>query len=361
GTVQKARAKLNTSFLTIVFARRFAPYKRPTLMLNDRERFASLLKDKQRPIQLIVAGKAHPADTAGKAMIKEIIDFTREFEVDDRVLFVEDYNRDIAELLVQGADVWLNNPIKPNEASGTSGMKAGMNGVLNISVLDGWWPECFNGANGWAITAGDLYSNPQMRDRTESAQIYDLLEGEITDFYYARNDSEVPHQWVAAMKESIYTVATGFNIYRTMNEYNDFFYQPALQTNKSLLDNDGRLLRELTARATRLAAGWPSITIEKVETELDSVGRILSGDRLKYSCAVSFKGFDPSDIAVEIVARDRAGINAIELSRSDSGGSPSLFSGEVNFPVSGPVEIDMRIVPGDRLLRRLYPHLVLWA
>ena len=360
GAVKKARAKLNTSFLTIVFARRFAPYKRPTLLLNNRQRLVSLLKDEERPIQLIVAGKAHPADPAGKNMIKEIIDFTREFDVEDRVLFIEDYNRDIAELLVQGADVWLNNPIKPNEASGTSGMKAGMNGVLNMSVLDGWWPECFNAANGWAITAGDLYANAEMRDRAESAQIYSLLEGEIADLYYARNDSEVPHQWVAAMKESIYTVATDFNIYRTLKEYDDLFYRPALKTNESLLKEDGRLLRELTAKASNLAKAWSSVRIEQVETQLDSVGRILSGDKLRFSCAVSYKGFDSSDIAVEIVARDREGITAVELPQSGFG-NPALFSGDAAFAVSGPVEIDVRIVPSDRLVRKLYPQLVLWA
>ncbi len=360
GTVQRARAKLSTSVLTIVFARRFAPYKRPTLLLKDRERLASLLKDEDRPIQLIVAGKAHPADSAGKQMIKDIIDFTREYSVDDRVFFIEDYNRDIAELLVQGADVWLNNPIKPNEASGTSGMKAGMNGVLNMSVLDGWWPECFNGNNGWAITAGDLYSNPDMRDRAESGQIYGLLEGEVADLYYDRNDSEVPHRWVAAMKESIYTVTTGFSIYRTMNEYSNCFYKPALQTNKLLLDNDGRLLKELTAKASHLAENWSSLRIEKVESELDSVGQILSGDKLTFSCEVTYGGLDPSDITAEIVARDREGITTIELPQSESG-NPVVFSGEVAFPVSGPAEIDLRITPFDKLLRSLYPHLVLWA
>jgi len=360
GTVQRTRAKLNTGVLTVVFARRFAPYKRPTLILNDKERLALLLKDEERPIQLVVAGKAHPADPAGKKMIKDIIDFTREFDVDDRVFFIEDYNRDIAELLVQGADVWLNTPIKPNEASGTSGMKAGMNGVLNMSVLDGWWPECYNGANGWAITAGDLYSNAEMRDRAESTQIYSLLEGEIADLYYDRNDSEVPHQWVAAMKESIYTVATGFSIYRTMNEYNDNFYAPALQTNESLLADDARLLKELTAKASRLSAGWQSIKIEKFDTEIDSVDTILSGDKLKFSCTVAYEGFDPSDITAEIVARDREGIHTIEMPRAGSD-NPALFSGKASFAVSGPVEIDLRIVPSDKLLRHLYPHLVLWA
>ncbi len=360
GTVQRARVTLNTSILTIAFARRFAPYKRPTLMLKDKERLVSLLKDEEKPIQLIVAGKAHPADTAGKHMIKEIIDFTREFDVDYRVLFVEDYNREIAELLVQGADVWLNNPIKPNEASGTSGMKAGMNGVLNLSVLDGWWPECFNGENGWAITAGDLYSNPEMRDRAESAQIYSLLEEEIADLYYNRNDSEVPHQWITAMKESIYTVAMKFNIYRTMREYNDYFYTPALQTDKSLSKGDGRLLKELTAKAARLVTGWPSVKIEKIDSELDSVDTILSGDKIRFYCSVSYEEFDASDITVEIVARDRDGMTAIELPSSKTG-NPAHFSGDATFPVSGPVEIELRVVPSDRLIRQLYPQLVVWA
>ncbi len=362
GTVQKARAMLNTRFLTVVFARRFAPYKRPTLILNDKERLASLLKDADRPVQLIIGGKAHPADPAGKNMIKEVIDFTREFGVDDRVLFIEDYDRNIADLLVRGADVWLNNPIKPNEASGTSGMKAGMNGVLNLSVLDGWWPECFNGDNGWAITAGDLYANPEMRDRAEAAQIYNLIEGEIAELYYNRNDSEVPHQWILAMKESIYTVALGFNMNRTLSEYNDLFYKPSLQTGTLLMQKNGTFLKELTAKALRLIAGWPSIKIESVNTDLDSADRILSGDRLHFSCTVSFSGFDPADITAEVVSKDRTGITAFELPQTGSGtGSSVVFSGDATFSISGPVEIDVRIIPSDKLLKKLYPQLILWA
>jgi starch phosphorylase len=201
--ILKLTRALNPEYLTIVYARRFARYNRATLNLQDQDRLAKILTHSTKPVQLIFAGKAHPADTLGKSMIKEILDFAKDYQVEDRVVFLENYDINVARHLAWGADVWLNNPVRENEASGTSGMKAGINGVLNLSVLDGWWPEGYNGSNGWAITGAE-YDHPfEMQEAAEAEQVYDLIEDEITELYYDRNEAGVPVRWVQRMKDSI--------------------------------------------------------------------------------------------------------------------------------------------------------------
>ena len=222
--ILKLTRALNPEYLTIVYARRFARYKRATLLLRDKERLAKILTNTAKPVQLIFAGKAHPADTLGKSMIKEIIDFAKDHQLEDRVVFLENYDINIARHLAWGADVWLNNPVRENEASGTSGMKAGMNGVLNLSVLDGWWPEGYNGKNGWAITGAEYDHQYEMQEAAEAEQIYDLIEDEITELYYDRNEAGVPVRWVEMMKESISSTCCRFNMNRVLADYIDKFY-----------------------------------------------------------------------------------------------------------------------------------------
>ncbi len=223
---RKLKQRLESDILTVGYARRFATYKRATLLLEDKERLKRILCDNTRPIRIIFAGKAHPADQEGKEMIRTILQYAREHNLRDKVFFIENYDIAMARYLVQGVDVWLNNPLKPMEASGTSGMKAGINGVLNLSVPDGWWPECYNGKNGWAITAGEGVTNLQERNRAEAGQIYDLLEGAITVLYYTRNKEGLPVEWVSMMKESIYSVYKNFNIGRMLKDYVEKIYTP---------------------------------------------------------------------------------------------------------------------------------------
>ncbi len=220
--------KLNPEILTIGYARRFATYKRATLLLEDRVRLKEILRNQERPVQVIFAGKAHPADEEGKNLIKVIIEYAREYGLEDRIFFVEDYDMTVAQYLVKGVDVWLNNPLKPMEASGTSGMKAGINGVLNLSVLDGWWPECYNGKNGWAITSGEGIMDSSLRGKAEAKQIYELLENTITKLFYTRDNSGLPGGWISMMKESIYSVYKDFNIGRMLGEYVEKFYLPVI-------------------------------------------------------------------------------------------------------------------------------------
>src|ERR671919_1732616 len=207
------------SVLTIGFARRFAQYKRGTLLLSDPERFKRLLLSSDRPLQVVVAGKAHPLDDGGKEMIRALVHFASDPEVRGRFVFIEDYDMEIARVLVQGVDVWLNNPRRPLEACGTSGMKAALNGAVNCSVLDGWWDECYDGTNGWAIGSRDSYADPDVQDRVDSNALYDLLEREIAPRFYDRSEGPVPRRWTERVKDSIQSIGEFVTADRMVRDY----------------------------------------------------------------------------------------------------------------------------------------------
>lgn len=224
-----AGALLDPYALTIGFARRFATYKRAGLILSDMERLLRILNQSNRPVQIIFAGKAHPADEPGKLLLQQVYQAVKKAENGGRLVFLEDYDINLAHYLVQGVDVWLNTPLRPNEASGTSGMKAALNGVLNFSVLDGWWREAYNGQNGWAIgqDADPQSDNPDLAD---AASLYETLENEIIPLYYEnRNGDDVPVQWLGRVKESLRTIAPQFNTRRMLREYIEQLYRPASQ------------------------------------------------------------------------------------------------------------------------------------
>jgi starch phosphorylase len=217
---------LDPSVLTIGFARRFATYKRADLIFYDLERLKKLLNDRWRPIQIIFAGKAHPADDPAKRILQRIFNAARDPDLWGRIAFVEDYGEQLAQYMVHGVDVWLNNPLPPLEASGTSGMKAALNGVPNLSIMDGWWVEGFNGKNGWAFGEGAADNN---RDKQDAEAIYQILEKEIIPLYYKVSDDGVPHEWVKVMKESVKSSAPKFSARRMVKEYIKKFYSPALR------------------------------------------------------------------------------------------------------------------------------------
>lgn len=269
---------LHHSYLTIGFARRFAQYKRATLLLKDPERLLKILNNKERPVQFLFAGKAHPADIEGKKLIKQIIDFARHNNVEDRFLFIEDYDMNVARHIVQGVDVWLNNPIKPMEASGTSGMKAGINGVLNLSVLDGWWPECYDGRNGWAINAGDYYNDYETAQKMESAQIYDLIENEIAPLFYERDQANYPVRWIRMMKRSMYTVGMGFNMHRMLDEYAKKFYIPSIYSYEQLSANNFSELKEIIKTEEKALKVWEKVFIKDFFLKFPDEDNIVSGD-----------------------------------------------------------------------------------
>jgi len=218
---------LDPDALIIGFARRFATYKRATLVFHDLERLKRLLHDRYRPVQFIFAGKAHPADDGGKRLIQQVYNIARDPAMGGRIAFIEDYDLQVARYLVQGVDVWLNTPRRPYEASGTSGQKAAANGIPNLSVLDGWWAEGYNGANGWAIDAGQHYDDPAAQDAADAEALYRLLEKEVVPLFYKRDADDVPRGWVQVMKEAIRTVVPTFCARRMVKEYTEGFYIPA--------------------------------------------------------------------------------------------------------------------------------------
>src|SRR5919106_2372339 len=266
--VVRADDVFDPSVLTIGFARRFAQYKRGTLLLSDPERFKRLLLSSDRPLQVVVAGKAHPLDDGGKEMIRALVHFASDPEVRGRFVFIEDYDMEIARVLVQGVDVWLNNPRRPLEACGTSGMKAALNGAVNCSVLDGWWDECFDGTNGWAIGSRDSYDDPDYQDRVDSSALYDLLEREIAPRFYDRSEGPIPRRWVERMKSSIGGLGDFLTARRMVGEYVERFYEPAGLLGEEMHEDSFARAKELAAWKEKVRAAWDDIRVLDVEGDL---------------------------------------------------------------------------------------------
>jgi len=353
----------NPEYLTVVFARRFARYKRATLILKDKERLSKILTDARKPVQLIFAGKAHPADSLGKNMIKEIIDFTKDYHLEDRVLFLENYDINVARHLVWGADLWLNTPIKENEASGTSGMKAAINGVLNLSVLDGWWPEGYNGKNGWAITAGEFYSHSSMQEDAEANQIYDLLEEEITELFYDRNELGIPEQWVKMMKESIYSVCRKFNMNRVLSGYLEKLYVPAKNRFERLSGNNFQPLKEATSQEQLLLEHWDDVEFVHFATNMDTKDQLSETDVLEVQCAVNL-GRGPAELfSVELLYMlDNEGkFKIVPMQRQSQKGAVAYYGCSLAIEGYGLQSLNARIKPSNEVLQDLHPELIKWA
>jgi starch phosphorylase len=374
--ILKLTRALNPEYLTIVYARRFARYKRATLILRDKDRLAKILTHAAKPVQLVFAGKAHPADTLGKNMIKEILDFAREYQVEDRVLFLENYDLNVARHLAWGADVWLNNPVRENEASGTSGMKAGMNGVLNLSVLDGWWPEGYNGRNGWAVTGTEYHHQFEMQEAAEAEQLYGLIEDEITERFYDRNEAGVPTRWVQMMKESIASICCQFNMNRVLADYLDKFYVPSRRAAKALAQDDYEALRQTVRDGQTLLANWEKITVSDFSTSVDGAPQrdesrlgtaasdvITEGQKVKVACAVDLNGIAPESVDVELfyVLREQNEHRVVRMQAQDAQKSRGVFGCTFEIAGRGQLSMNARIKPASLILQDLYPDLIKWA
>ncbi len=295
--IRNAQEVLDPEALTIGFARRFATYKRGDLIFRDPDRLARILNDPDRPVQLIIAGKAHPRDMAGKDIIKRIFQFTRDPLFTKRVVFLEDYDINLARYLVQGVDVWLNNPRRPLEASGTSGMKAAANGALNMSILDGWWAEAFNGENGWAIGGGEEYQDHVYQDEVESRAILDLLESELVPTFFRRTSDDLPREWIRRMKSSLRTICSYFNTHRMVEEYMEDFYLPSAEIGRKLRTDDYGPLKELRQWFDRIRGGWDKVRI--VETTFHGERENPIGEPIRLSARVDLAGLSPDDVQVQ--------------------------------------------------------------
>jgi starch phosphorylase len=262
--VRKAREVLSSNALTIGFARRFATYKRATLLLSDPDRLTRLLTDAQRPVQILFAGKAHPRDDGGKELIRQIVQFSRRDEVRSRIVFLEDYDLSVARYLVQGVDVWLNTPRRPMEASGTSGMKVLANGGMNVSIPDGWWAEGYRPNTGWSIGRGEEYSDPNYQDRVEAMALYDILEKEVVPLFYDRSSEGVPRAWIARIKSSMRILCPTFNTNRMVTEYAERFYFPASIRATKLSADNLSCASELVVWKHRVRAKWDQVKVQAV-------------------------------------------------------------------------------------------------
>ena len=293
-----AEEALDPEALTIGFARRFATYKRATLLFQDPERLARILNHPERPVQIIFAGKAHPADNEGKRFIQEIIHHCRRKEFRKRVVFLEDYDVNIARYMVQGVDVWLNTPRRPLEACGTSGMKVPPNGGLHLSVLDGWWDEAYEPEVGWAIGRGEEYPDAAVQDGVESRALYDLLEEEVVPLYYGRGDDGLPRGWIAKMKAAMGRLTPAFNTNRMLRDYAEHYYLPALQHWGRLSRNSFQAARALARWKERVRRAWGGVRVLEVQAE--DQRQMHVGEEFPVRCTVALNGLDPQDVLLEL-------------------------------------------------------------
>jgi glycogen phosphorylase len=302
--IEAADEALDADALTIGFARRFATYKRATLLLRDKERLASLLNDPKRPVQIIFAGKAHPNDDAGKELIRQIILLVREPQFRRRMVFLEDYDVSVARYLVQGVDVWLNTPLRPNEASGTSGMKALANGAINMSTLDGWWDEAFlSNSNevrpvGWAIGHGESYADRDYQDHVEADAFYDVLERDVIPTFYDRRADGLPRRWLALMMASIGNLCPQYNTNRMIREYTERFYLPAHAEHQSLIADGAAVAKAHATLKKRIRTEWSSVNIKMLESQLPP--EIQSDESIHFSAFINTGNLTPEDLIVEL-------------------------------------------------------------
>ncbi len=296
--VERAQRVLDPGALTIGFARRFAAYKRPALLLADPARLVRLLTDPLRPVQLLLAGKAHPSDEEGKALIHAWMEFARGEAVRDRVVFLEDYDLTLAQELVRGVDVWLNTPRRPWEACGTSGMKVLVNGGLNLSSLDGWWAEAFSPEVGWALGAPDAQDGPQ-RDDAEAGQLYRLLEQEVVPEFFARDVRGIPVKWIARVRASMARLTPRFSTNRMVREYVETMYLPAVRLLGRRACDDWRVTRELAAWADSIQQGWDTLALGALDVRRERGG-------LAFALPVHFGAVAPGAVRVELYAEPAA-------------------------------------------------------
>jgi glycogen phosphorylase len=365
--IARADEVLDPEALTIGFARRFATYKRGTLIFRNLERLLAIINNKERPVQFVFAGKAHPRDHGGKELIAEIIHTCRRPELRRRLVFIEDYDINVARFLVQGVDVWLNNPRRPLEASGTSGMKVSVNGGLNLSVLDGWWVEGYTGDNGWAIGAGEEYTDLTYQDDIESRNIYDLLEQEIVPLFYTRSSDGLPRGWIKMMKQSIATVVSVFNTNRMVEEYARLCYVPSGDRFAQLTQDNLKRAAELSQWRRRMQRDWGQVRVEQVETQ--GGDPMLVGADLEVRARISLGTINPSEVEVQLfhgVVDNMGEIpqprTADMASNGEHNGSSWLFKGQIPCRASGHYGYAVRVLPRHPDLRNPFePGLVIWG
>ncbi len=346
---------LDPDVLTIGFARRVPSYKRLTLMLRDPERLKRILLDPERPVQLVIAGKAHPADEGGKKLIQEIVRFSDDPEVRHRIVFLPNYDIAMAQPLYPGCDVWLNNPLRPYEACGTSGMKAALNGGLNLSILDGWWDEWYDGHNGWAIPSADGVDDPDRRDDIEANALYDLIENEVAPRFYDHDEEGVPVRWIEMVRHTLKSLGPKVLATRMVRDYVEQLYSPSAHTSRAL-NHDFAGARGLAEWKHRVSAQWNQVSIDHVDSS--GVGDTPEvGETLTVSVYVSLGQLSPDDVEVQVVhgriRHDDELVDthtaALTVAETYEAGR-YRYEGSVALKQSGPFGYTTRVLPRHDLL-----------
>ncbi|MEW5909277.1 MAG: alpha-glucan family phosphorylase [Thermodesulfobacteriota bacterium] len=357
---------LDPGILTIAFARRFVAYKRADLLLQNPQRLAAILNSSTRPVQIIFAGKAHPRDDFGKEIIKKIIQFVRRPEFRKRIVFVEGYDMALAKYLVHGADVWLNTPRRPNEACGTSGMKAAFNGVLNVSILDGWWCEGYSEDRGWRIGGGEEYQDPAYQDAVESQALYNVLENHVIPCFYERRGGEIPIRWVKMMKESMKMTMKDFCSLRMLDEYERRYYIPIFHRMKEMLKDNGSSAKRLAKQEERFYAFWKQIRLgSPIQSQR---GPFRVGEKMEVAVDIHLGEIKPEEVDVELYNGHMKTSDTLENAQKylmkmmeNYGNGSYRFQGIIPCVGSGRFGFTIRITPqGEELLKDL-PGLIAWS
>jgi len=368
-SIRKVNRILDAEILTIGFARRFATYKRGTLLFSDKERLKRLVSDTTRPVQFIFAGKSHPRDEGGKALIQEVYKFSREAGLENRIVFVEDYDSYIARRLVQGVDLWLNHPLRPLEASGTSGMKCAPNGGINLSVLDGWWCEGYNNSNGWAIGRDIDSGSTEFQNEVDASSLYKLLENQIVPLYYAKPDGKLPLAWLQLMRESIRSVTPVFNTQRMVKQYTEQLYIPAAQAYENFSRDGCGAAVQLSQWKTQMRKDWPQVHLSDVQVANKDRPTIQVGESLQISARVHLGAVDPRHVRVEAYhgeldngdLHNPAATVLTQSSQADGEGT-YIYQGSVPATESGTYGFSVRVVPTHPCLMQAHElRLITWS
>lgn len=365
--IARARDVLDPEALTLGFARRFASYKRGDLIFADLERLERIVNNRDKPVQIIFAGKAHPRDNIGKELIKRIVQWTREPRFRDRILFVEDYDINVAHYLVQGVDVWINNPRRPLEASGTSGMKVAVNGGINVSVLDGWWDEAYDGRNGWAIGAGEEYDDHEYQDKIEARALYDLLEKEVVPTFYNRGQDGIPRNWLQMMKHSLKTCTPVYSTNRMVIDYLEKYYLPGSRARIELMQDDFRPARELAAWKLSIRRRWAQMAIEHIESDSSQCCR--AGGVMPVTALIRLGEVEPREVRVEAYfgqldtrSQIRAGQTVALEMVEQLGEGRYRFAGNIPLARAGRFGFNVRLLPyHPNMIQSFEPGLIYWG
>jgi starch phosphorylase len=364
--MKSVEAVLDQDVLTIAFARRFATYKRAHLLFQDPDRLEAIINSADRPVQFVFAGKAHPKDNEGKGIIRSLVDFGRRTNLRHRFIFLEDYDLHIARCMVQGADVWLNTPRRPMEACGTSGMKAALNGVLNVSIMDGWWCEGYSPERGWRIGNGEEYQDHNYQDVVESQALYNIIENEVAPLYYDRTAGGTPKAWLKMMKASMKMAMAQFCSLRMISEYEERFYLPASRRYQELVADGGAEASQLSEQHRRYLEKWPQIQVAPPVRSAEGPFRV--NQSFEVTTVVECGEIRPEELNVELYFGKMRHLDRIDAPRvkmmrvkEEQSAGTYLYSCQLPCTDSGRYGFTVRVTPNADAWVRYRPELLTWA